>query len=166
MDVKPMKLFTAFLYAQLKSAKLLTTTVMLLLLTACSSTDVRLNLSASADLNSNIHSEPFPVMVKVYQLSSVSAFRNASFDQLWQADELILGKDLVDKQVFNVQPNAKLNYEFVQVDGAEYIAMFVMFRNAEQDRWRWLHKLDGGLVSFDTEFDIRLMNNKIYYMDN
>lgn len=166
MDVKPMKLFTAFPHAQLKRAKLLTTTVMLLLLTACSSTDVRLNLSASADLNSNIHSEPIPVMVKVYQLSSVSAFRNASFDQLWQADELILGTDLVDKQVFSVQPNTKLNYEFVQVDDAEYIAMFVMFRNADQDRWRWLHKLDGGLVSFDTEFDIRLMNNKIYYSDN
>ncbi|WP_240532400.1 type VI secretion system lipoprotein TssJ [Moritella marina] len=161
-----MKLFTAFLCIQLKRVKLLMTPLMLLLLTACSSTDIRLNLAASADLNSNKHSESLPVMVRVYQLSAVGGFRSASFDQLWQADELILGTDLVDKQVFSVQPNARVNYEFVQADDAEYIALFVMFRNAEQDRWRWLHKLDGGLVSFDTEFDIRLMNNKIYYSDN
>lgn len=149
-----------------KWLKLLVTSAALLLLSACSSTDVRLNLSASADLNSNKYNESLPVMVRIYQLSAVSAFRNASFDQLWQADELVLGADLVDKQVFSVKPNAKLDYELVQVDDAEYIAMFVMFRNAEQDSWRWLHKLDGGVLSFDTEFDIRLMNNKIYYADN
>jgi len=161
-----MKLFSAFLYAQFERVKLLTISAVLLLITACSSTDVRLNLAASANLNSNKYNEPLPVMIRVYQLSAVNAFRNASFDQLWQADELILGTDLVDKQVFSVKPNAQLNYELVQVDGAKYIAMFVMFRNAEKNTWRWLHKLDGGLVSFDTEFDIRLMNNKIYYSDN
>jgi len=161
-----MKLFSAFFYAQFERVKLLTISAVLLLITACSSTDVRLNLAASANLNSNKYNEPLPVMIRVYQLSAVNAFRNASFDQLWLADELILGTDLVDKQVFSVKPNAQLNYELVQVDGAKYIAMFVMFRNAEKNTWRWLHKLDGGLVSFDTEFDIRLMNNKIYYSDN
>ena len=161
-----MILFTPFLCAMLKRAKVLTTTVTLLLLTACSSTDVRLNLSASADLNSNNHNEALPVIVRVYQLTDVKTFRNASFDQLWKADELILGSDLVDKTELTVKPNAKLDYEFVQADGAKYIAMFAMFRNVEESSWRWLHKLNSGTLSFDTEFDIQLLNNKIYYLDN
>jgi len=137
-----------------------------LLLSGCSSTDVRLNLSASSDLNSNNHNEPLPVIVRVYQLSDVKSFRNATFDQLWKADELILGSALVDKQELTIKPDAKLDYEFVQADGAEYIAMFALFRNVEKNRWRWLHKLDGGALSLDTEFNIQLMNNKIYYLDN
>ncbi|NQZ92768.1 MAG: type VI secretion system lipoprotein TssJ [Moritella sp.] len=138
----------------------------LLSLTACSSTDVRLNLSASADLNSNNNNEALPVIVRVYQLADVKTFRNASFDQLWKADELILGSDLVDKTELTVKPNAKLDYEFVQADGANYIALFAMFRNVEANNWRWLHKLNSGTLSFDTEFDIQLLNNKIYYLDN
>jgi len=149
-----------------KWVKLFMSTVCFLLLSGCSSTDVRLNLSASADLNSNNHNEALPVIVRVYQLADVKTFRNASFDQLWKADELILGLELVDKQELTVKPNAKLDYEFVQADGANYIAMFAMFRNVEASNWRWLHKLNSGTLSLDTEFDIQLLNNKIFYMDN
>ncbi len=150
----------------LKRAKALPSVLILLLLSACSSTDVRLNLSASADLNSNNYSEPLPVIVRVYQLSDVKAFRNASFDQLWKADELVLGSALINKKELTVKPNAKLDYEFVQADGAEYIAMFAMFRHVEKENWRWLYKLNGGTLSFDSEFNIKLMNNKIYYLDH
>ena len=148
-----------------KWLKLLTSATFFMLLSACSSTDVRLNLSASSDLNSNNHNEPLAVIVRVYQLSDVQSFRNATFDQLWKADELILGSALVDKQELTIKPDAKLDYEFVQADGAEYIAMFALFRNVEKNRWRWLHKLDGGALSLDTEFDIQLLNNRIYYLD-
>ena len=161
-----MKILPSFFYSLFKRVKALISVFILLSLTACSSTDVRLNLSASADLNSNNHNEALPVIVRVYQLADVKTFRNASFDQLWKADELILGSDLVDKTELTVKPNAKLDYEFVQADGANYIALFAMFRNVEASNWRWLHKLNSGTLSFDTEFDIQLLNNKIYYLDN
>ena len=161
-----MIILPSFFYSLFKRVKALISVFILLSLTACSSTDVRLNLSASADLNSNNHNEALPVIVRVYQLADVKTFRNASFDQLWKADELILGSDLVDKTELTVKPNAKLDYEFVQADGANYIALFAMFRNVEASNWRWLHKLNSGTLSFDTEFDIQLLNNKIYYLDN
>ena len=161
-----MIILPSFFYSLFKRVTTLISVFILLSLTACSSTDVRLNLSASADLNSNNHNEALPVIVRVYQLADVKTFRNASFDQLWKADELILGSDLVDKTELTVKPNAKLDYEFVQADGANYIALFAMFRNVEANNWRWLHKLNSGTLSFDTEFDIQLLNNKIYYLDN
>lgn len=164
--LKRMIIFSSLFNAMLKPVKILIVMLTMLVLSACSSTDVRVNLSASADLNSNNYNESLPVIVRVYQLSDVKQFRNATFDQLWKADELLLGSDLIDKQELTIKPNAKLDYEFVQADGAEYIAIFAMFRKAEKNSWRWLHKLDGGAVSFDTEFDIKLMNNKIYYLDN
>nr|WP_293145110.1 type VI secretion system lipoprotein TssJ [Moritella sp.] len=161
-----MIILPSFFYSLFKRVTTLISVFILLSLTACSSTDVRLNLSASADLNSNNNNEALPVIVRVYQLADVKTFRNASFDQLWKADELILGSDLVDKTELTVKPNAKLDYEFVQADGANYIALFAMFRNVEANNWRWLHKLNSGTLSFDTEFDIQLLNNKIYYLDN
>ena len=164
--LKHMIILPSFFYLLSKRVKALTSVFILLSLTACSSTDVRLNLSASADLNANNHNEALPVIVRVYQLADVKTFRHASFDQLWKADELILGADLVDKTELTVKPNAKLDYEFVQADGAKYIALFVLFRNVEASNWRWLHKLNSGALSFDTEFDIQLLNNKIYYLDN
>ncbi|QUM82093.1 type VI secretion system lipoprotein TssJ [Moritella sp. 5] len=91
-------MLTAFLCEQFERVKLFIISVVLLFITACSNTYVRLNLAASADLNSNKYNEPLPVMIRVYQVSAVNAFRNVSFDQLWQADELILGTGLVDKQ--------------------------------------------------------------------
>ncbi|WP_255554904.1 type VI secretion system lipoprotein TssJ [Moritella sp. 24] len=160
-----MILFTSFSCAAIKHVKLLASMLTLLLLTACSSTDVRLNLSASADLNTNSYNEPLPVIVRVYQLSDVKTFRNATFDQLWKADELVLGSALINKKELTVKPNAKLDYEFIQADGAEYIAMFAMFRNVKKNNWRWLHKLDSGALSLDTEFDIQLINNKIYHAE-
>lgn len=164
--LKRMMIITSSFRLPAKWATLLISAVGFLLLSGCSSTDVRVNLSASADLNSNNHSDALPVIVRVYQLADVKTFRNASFDQLWKADALILGSDLVDKKELTVKPNAKLDYEFVQADGAKYIALFAMFRNVEGRNWRWLHKLNSGVVSFDTEFDIQLLNNKIYYLDN
>ncbi|CAM3096744.1 type VI secretion system lipoprotein TssJ [Moritella viscosa] len=161
-----MIIFPAFFCACVKRAKTLTSILILLLLSACSNTDVRLNLSASADLNSNDYSGPLPVIVRVYQLSDVATFRNASFDQLWKADELVLGSALVNKKELTVKPNSKLDYEFIQADEAEYIALFVMFRNVEKQNWRWLHILNDGVLSSDTEFNIKLMNNKISYLDN
>ncbi|WP_242065874.1 type VI secretion system lipoprotein TssJ [Moritella sp. F3] len=161
-----MIILPSFFYSLFKRVKALISVFILLSLTACSSTDVRLNLSASADLNSNNHNESLPVIVRVYQLTDVKTFRNATFDQLWKADELILGSDLVDKKELVVKPSSNFDYEFVQADGAKYIAMFALFRNGDKNSWRWLHKLNSGALSFDTEFDIELLNNKIYYLDN
>ncbi|MFT5880426.1 MAG: type VI secretion system protein VasD [Moritella sp.] len=162
---KHMKTVTPSLRFSLQGMKATATAVLLVLLSACSSTDVRMNLSASADLNTNSFSEPLPVIVRIYQLADVDTFQSATFDQLWKADELVLGSNLLHKQELMIKPNAKLDYEFVQMDNASYVAIFALFREIDKNGWRWVHKLDSGSLSFDTEFDVKLVKNQILYME-
>jgi type VI secretion system protein VasD len=161
---KHMKTVTPPLRFFRQGIKAIATAVLLVLLSACS-TDVRMNLSASADLNTNSFSEPLPVIVRIYQLADVDTFQSATFDQLWKADELVLGSNLLHKQELTIKPNAKLDYEFVQVDDARYVAIFALFREIDKNGLRWVHKLDSGLLSFDTEFDVKLVKNKILYLE-
>lgn len=167
MTTKPCQIYSlpvnlTFLSKWLKAITLL---FVFGLLSACSSTDVRMTLSASADLNTNSFNEPLPVIVRIYQLSDVETFQLATFDQLWKADELILGANLLHKQELTIKPKANVEYEFVQIDNANYVAIFALFRNTDKDGWRWVHKLSSGTVTFDTEFDVKLVKNQILYLD-
>lgn len=167
MTIKPCQIYSLQVNPSILSKWLKVTAMLFVagLLSACSSTDVRMKLSASADLNTNSFNEPLPVIVRIYQLSDVETFQSATFDQLWKADELILGSNLLHRQELTIKPQAKLEYEFVQVDKASYAAIFALFRNIDKDGWRWVHKLSSGTVTFDSEFDVRLVKNQILYLE-
>jgi type VI secretion system protein VasD len=135
----------------------------LLLVTGCSNNDVHLGLVSSADLNRNSFNETLPIVVRVYQLTAVDAFNRASFEQLWQADERLLGEQLVGKHEVVLQPAVQRNYSLPLADGAKYVAVFALFRTPNDKGWRWVHKVSNDVFSRDSRFELQLINNKIYY---
>ena len=70
-------------------------------------TRVVLQFEAAGDINPNMTGRASPLVVRVYQLSSYSAFEKADFISLYEADAQALGKDLIDKQEIFLQPNEK-----------------------------------------------------------
>ena len=67
-----------------------------LVLTACGSstpdpTTVSMTISASASINPNSSSEPSPVVLRIYQLKSDSAFKAAEFSEMFYNDRKVLG---------------------------------------------------------------------------
>lgn len=57
--------------------------IMVLFLTGCMSTYVKLDVTATDNINLNQFNEPLPVVLKVYQLTDIQAFKNSTFEQLW-----------------------------------------------------------------------------------
>ena len=134
-----------------------------LLLSACSSRDINFNLSSSADLNRNSFNETLPMVVRVYQLTALETFKMATFEQLWQADELLLGGQLLAKHEVMLQPAGQADYQFSLHDDTEFVAVFAPFRRPDAEGWRWVHKVNNSVFALDSSFDLQLMNNKIYY---
>lgn len=135
----------------------------LLLMAGCSNNNVHLGLVSSADLNRNSFNETLPIVVRVYQLTTLDTFNRASFEQLWQADELLLGEQLLGKHEVVLQPETQRNYSLPLADGAQYVAVFALFRTPNDKGWRWGHKVSNDVFSLDSRFELQFINNKIYY---
>ncbi|NTS77901.1 type VI secretion system lipoprotein TssJ [Catenovulum sp. SM1970] len=131
------------------------------LLGACSSTKVTLDVSATDNLNLNRFDEPLPVVLRVYQLTDVQAFNNATFNDLWKSDKSVLANTLVTMEEHTVYPSDQTKIVFDQAELANYVAIFALFRDRAENNWRVFYKLDGGTVQLSTELDVALTSNSI-----
>lgn len=64
-------------------------------------------LTAVAKLNPDQNGRPSPLVLRVYQLSSDSLFKNADFYSLFDNDTQVLGRDLQKKQQMMIYPGDK-----------------------------------------------------------
>ena len=53
---------------------------------------------ASGDLNPNAEGRASPLVVRIYELKSFSIFKNADFMSLYEKDDQVLGRELVNKE--------------------------------------------------------------------
>ena len=99
--------------------------------------DVELTISTSAGLNPDPDGRPSPVVLQVYRLKDVDAFKNARFFELYDNGEQILGQDLIDVSEMELSPSVN---QTVQVDGmtveTPHIGLLAAFRDIDSARWR------------------------------
>ncbi|MCJ8295624.1 MAG: type VI secretion system lipoprotein TssJ [Colwellia sp.] len=116
-------------------------------LSACSSSseeedpiEVKLLLKASDNINPSQVSKRNPVVVNLYQLKSVDAFKSSQVLDLYEKDISILADDLVNKQILgSVLPQEKRAITLAIAPGTKYIAVFVQFSNYSQAKAKaWL----------------------------
>jgi len=122
-------------------------------LSACSSSseeedpiEVKLLLKASDNINPSQVSKSNPVVVSLYQLKSIEAFKSSQVLDLYEKDISILADDLVNKQVIgSVLPKGKRAITLAIAPGTKYIAVFVQFSNYSQAKakaWLKLKEID------------------------
>jgi len=145
----------------MKLGKLLALIVIAYSLVACTSTQVKLDVSATDNLNLNQFDEALPVVLRVYQLSDVQGFKTATFDELWKSDKSVLANSLITVEERTVNPSDKINVNFEQAEEAKYVAIFALFRDRSDENWRVFHELDSGTVKLSTSLDILLTSNAI-----
>jgi len=145
----------------MKLGKLLALIVIAYSLVACTSTQVKLDVSATDNLNLNQFDEALPVVLRVYQLSDVQGFKTATFDELWKSDKSVLANSLITVEERTVNPSEKINVNFEQAEEAKYVAIFALFRDRSDENWRVFHELDSGTVKLSTSLDILLTSNAI-----
>lgn len=141
-----------------------------LALTACSSS-VKVGLSAGEDLNTASGSTPLPVVVRVYQLADDSAFKHASFHDLWKREQTTLGPSLLGVKEVVMQPNSEDKIEMPLDEKAKFVAGIALFRNPNTSKWRFIKRVSDNFVArnwhkaVSVGVDVRLNQNQIEIAD-
>jgi type VI secretion system protein VasD len=86
---------------------------------------------------------PQPVVMRLYQLNGETAFANASFRQLWEADAETLGPTMLGKTELYLAPAEVQRIKANLIEGTTIIAVVVGFRNFEEAKWRAMVGLQG-----------------------
>ncbi len=102
--------------------------------------ELKMILQASDNINPSQESKGNPVVINLYQLKSVDAFKSAQVLDLFEKDISVLADDLVKKQTFaSVLPLEKRVNTLAIAQGTKYLAVFVQFSNYSQAKTKaWL----------------------------
>lgn len=138
-----------------------------ILLCACSTPQVKLNLSSTANLNMNDANEPLPVVVRVYQLSDPKGFENATFNELWKNDLAVLGNNLLRKDTLTLDPASRRKIRHERHEQTRYVALMAAFNHQPNDSWRVVEEVDGSFLWIDVSTSIKaiLKDNVIEIID-
>ena len=69
--------------------------------------NLKLNITASADVNPDAQNRPSPVVIRIYQLKDDAAFKGADFFALYDKEEATLAAALVSRVEFELAPGEK-----------------------------------------------------------
>jgi type VI secretion system protein VasD len=107
------------------------------ILTGCSSVStVEAKLHADKKLNPDLNGRPSPLVVRVYELKSLSVFNSADFFNLFEQDVALLGEDLQMRDEFAFQPGETKSLERDLRIDTRYLGIIGAYRDIENARWR------------------------------
>jgi type VI secretion system protein VasD len=105
---------------------------------ACSSSPPLLRGAIKVDKRANpdANGRPSPVVVRVYELKTLTAFNNADFFALFEKETEALGGDLVGREEFQLDPGETRPYQRQLQPDTKFIGVAAAFRDLEHARWR------------------------------
>ncbi len=104
-------------------------------------TKVDAAIKAVADLNPDAAGRPSPVVVRVYELKTLSVFESADFYALYDDETATLGPDLIAREELIIRPGDEIGYNKRADPMARYLGVIAAFRDLENARWRSFVKL-------------------------
>ncbi|MBV8472319.1 MAG: type VI secretion system lipoprotein TssJ [Hyphomicrobiales bacterium] len=99
-------------------------------------TGLRFIVSADDLVNPNAESQPSPLVLRIYELKSLTAFEQASFFQLLDNDTAALGADMVAKREIEIKPGERQGFDRSTPVDTHYIGVIAGFREMENAVWR------------------------------
>ena len=99
-------------------------------------TGLRFIVSADDLINPNPESQPAPVVLRIYELKSLTAFDQATFFQLLDNDTAVLGPDMVAKREIEIKPGERQGFDRNTPVDTHYIGVVAGFREMDSATWR------------------------------
>jgi type VI secretion system protein VasD len=93
-------------------------------------------VQGSDRLNPNASGDPLPTLVRVYQLSNLGELEQASFEEMMQRPEEVLGETLLASEEVTVYPGRSTFRSFERDPGANYMAGVAVVRQPSGASWR------------------------------
>lgn len=97
---------------------------------------VELAISASSQVNPDRNDRPSPVLVRVYELRSPGTFETADFFALIEQDQAVLGREMVNRWEFQLDPGEQRTFEASFDAASGFLGLVAAFRDIEHARWR------------------------------
>jgi type VI secretion system protein VasD len=101
-------------------------------------------LQAANDVNPSVSKRPSPLLVRVYELKSATAFNSADFVALFQRDQAELGADLLGREEFMLNPGESRPITKTLAPETRFIGVFAAYRDLERARWRAVVAIEPG----------------------
>jgi type VI secretion system protein VasD len=99
-------------------------------------TPVTGTIQGASELNPSVSQRPSPLLLRVYELKSPTAFNQADFMALYQADQATLGGDLIAREEIMLAPGEIRPYRKTLTPETKFIGVVAAYRNLEQATWR------------------------------
>jgi type VI secretion system protein VasD len=116
-----------------------------LLLSGCSAlspysstTKLELSLTASDDLNPDLHGRPSPIVLRLMELKHPVAFENADFFSLYERPKTALAVDLVNTEELELSPGKQVELKLSVQPSSLYVAVLAAYRDLPETQWRYV----------------------------
>lgn len=110
------------------------------LLSACAGgpkpTPVAGTIEASPLLNPSKSKRPSPLLVRVYELKSLTAFNKADFMSIYQNDQAALGTELVTRDEYMLAPGESKTFAKTVAPDVLYLGVLGAYQDLEHAGWR------------------------------
>ncbi|MBV4482396.1 type VI secretion system lipoprotein TssJ [Pseudomonas khavaziana] len=101
-------------------------------------TKLDLVLTASEQVNLDLHGRPSPVVVHLIELRHGVAFENADFFSLYDHADQVLAKDWVSSEEVELRPGDRLTLKLRVGPDSRFVGMLAAYRDLPHVRWRML----------------------------
>ena len=99
-------------------------------------TIVQATIVATSDVNPDARGRASPVVVRMFELKTLGAFKNADFFSLFDHDKETLGNELLAKEEFMLRPGEKQHFDRQLQADTRFVAVVAAFRSLEKSTWR------------------------------
>lgn len=95
-------------------------------------------VQAAANVNPSVSKRPSPLLVRIYELKSGTAFGSADFVSLYQGDQAVLGSEMVSRDEFVLNPGDSRKFQKLAAPETHFIGVFAAYRDLDRAKWRSL----------------------------
>ena len=99
-------------------------------------TQVNAVIEASARINPSVTQRPSPLLVRVYELKSVTGFNSADFMSLYQRDQAELAADMLGREEFMLAPGETKAFTKTLAPETRFLGVMAVYRDLERSTWR------------------------------
>lgn len=116
--------------------------ILCLSVTACSTTSLNpfatkidATIIVTADANPDHRGQASPIVIRIYELKSKTAFQRPDFFTLFDQEANALGDDLLAREQLELRPNIKRPFRKKVHKDTQYIGVVAAFQEIGQSQW-------------------------------
>ncbi len=105
-------------------------------------TRIEATIQATEDINPDNDGQASPLVIRLYELKSATAFNNAAFFALYDGDLAELGADLQNREEIELKPGQAVEIERELKPETRFIGIMAAYRDIDNATWRAVQPIE------------------------